>query len=195
MHPADGPRGGSALHRLRTPGPPSTRPPCLPCTRSPAQVLEGGTLAAYGWSGWFSLWNGLDLATYALQAGRGGEGPGCGARRQITAWPRAGLRPWLRGATACGAACPAACSTPNWSWRPHVPQVAIAWMHLTRHVSSGYLSIACSLQCILLLFRWAGAGRSGCRLAAAAAAVQPHCCRRSVPGCLRHPLASPQAHR
>ena len=33
-----------------------------------AQLLEYGTLSAYGWSGWFSLWNGLDMATYVLQA-------------------------------------------------------------------------------------------------------------------------------
>lgn len=32
-------------------------------------------------------------------------------------------------------------------------QVAIAWMHLSRQVHTGYLSIACALQCILLLFR------------------------------------------
>ncbi|PRW39343.1 transient receptor potential channel [Chlorella sorokiniana] len=64
----------------------------------PFLLLEWGTLAAYGWSGWFSLWNALDLSTYILQ-------------------------------------------------------VAIAWMHLTRQVHTGYLSIACALQCILLLFR------------------------------------------
>lgn len=44
------------------------------------------------------------------------------------------------------------------TWKPCIPspphpQVAIAWMHLTRQVHTGYLSIACALQCILLLFR------------------------------------------
>ena len=64
------------------------------------QVLEWGTITAYR-GGWFSLWNGLDVATYILQ-------------------------------------------------------VVIAVLHLSRHVTSGYVSIACSLQCILLLLRWAG---------------------------------------
>jgi hypothetical protein len=32
-------------------------------------------------------------------------------------------------------------------------QASIAALHLTRHVSSGYLSILCALQCIMLLFR------------------------------------------
>jgi hypothetical protein len=38
-------------------------------------------------------------------------------------------------------------------------QISIAVLHLSRHVDSGYLSIVCALQCIMLLFRW-GAGRS-----------------------------------
>lgn len=47
---------------------PLTRPAC--CLPSPLQrqLLEYGTLAAYGLSGWLSVWNGLDLATYTLQA-------------------------------------------------------------------------------------------------------------------------------
>ncbi len=36
----------------------------------------------------------------------------------------------------------------------HRPQITITLLHLTRNVHSGYLSIACALQCILLLFRW-----------------------------------------
>lgn len=30
-------------------------------------LREQGTLQAYGFSGWFSIWNGLDIATYILQ--------------------------------------------------------------------------------------------------------------------------------
>jgi len=33
----------------------------------PFIVLEQGTLAAYGVAGWLSVWNGLDIATYAIQ--------------------------------------------------------------------------------------------------------------------------------
>lgn len=35
----------------------------------------------------------------------------------------------------------------------YVLQITITLLHLTRNVHSGYLSIACALQCILLLFR------------------------------------------
>lgn len=34
---------------------------------TPFLVLEYGTLCAYGVSGWFSVWNGLDLITYTIQ--------------------------------------------------------------------------------------------------------------------------------
>jgi hypothetical protein len=34
---------------------------------APFIVLEQGTLAAYGISGWFSVWNSLDIATYTIQ--------------------------------------------------------------------------------------------------------------------------------
>jgi hypothetical protein len=34
---------------------------------SPFLLLEAGTLRAYGLRGWASIWNGVDLATYAIQ--------------------------------------------------------------------------------------------------------------------------------
>lgn len=37
--------------------------------------------------------------------------------------------------------------------RPSPPQLSISVLHLSRNVASGYLSIACALQCILLLFK------------------------------------------
>lgn len=34
---------------------------------APLAALEPATLKAYGWKGWFNIWNGLDLTTYILQ--------------------------------------------------------------------------------------------------------------------------------
>jgi uncharacterized membrane protein YgcG len=34
---------------------------------APLAALEPATLKAYGWKGWFNVWNGLDLTTYILQ--------------------------------------------------------------------------------------------------------------------------------
>lgn len=52
-------------------------------------------------------------------------------------------------------------------WLPPPPlQITIAILHFSRNVASGYLSIVCALQCILLLFRWrlaAEAPSGGCR--------------------------------
>ena len=44
---------------------------------------------------------------------------------------------------------PACCTTST-----RLLQIAITALHLSRHVTSGYVSIACSVQCILLLLRW-----------------------------------------
>lgn len=47
-----------------------THPDAPPCLRqvgmAPFLLLEGGTLAAYGW-GWLDGWNILDFSTYAVQ--------------------------------------------------------------------------------------------------------------------------------
>lgn len=49
-------------------------PSWLPTTSNRLrQVLEWGTMLAYG-KGWVSLWNGLDAATYLLQARRAAQG-------------------------------------------------------------------------------------------------------------------------
>ena len=93
----------------------------------PFMVLEVGTISAYR-LGWLNIWNGVDACTYVLQA----------RRRGARASTRAAMRAPQPASTARGA-------------RP--PQVSITAMHLTRHVASGYLSILCAVQCILLLFR------------------------------------------
>lgn len=40
---------------------------------APFLLLEGGTLAAYGW-GWLDGWNILDFSTYAVQVRQAGAG-------------------------------------------------------------------------------------------------------------------------
>lgn len=66
--------GGCLGSRLTIPLPPgcctTAAQHCAFCCL-PGQLLEYSTLSAYGWSGWFSLWNALDLSTYVLQAGLG----------------------------------------------------------------------------------------------------------------------------
>lgn len=38
---------------------------------TPFLAIEGATIKAYGFWGWFSAWNILDLLTYALQVSGG----------------------------------------------------------------------------------------------------------------------------
>lgn len=103
-------------------------------------MLEWGTIQAYS-LGWLNVWNALDTATYLLQARlvTGADGrPGCLLH-------------------ACRSARPAAPDAAP--LRPPPPphhthaQISITSLHLTRNVHSGYLSIACAVQCIMLLFR------------------------------------------
>ena len=60
---------------------------------APFLLLETGTIPAYGLTGWLDIWNGLDLLTYFIQAGR---------RHR---WCRAYCCRWCRCRCRC---CPAA---------------------------------------------------------------------------------------
>ena len=66
--------------------PPSFAACCLQVGMAPFLVLEAGTIPAYGF-GWLDIWNGLDAATYFIQAGPAAAATvAAGGQRQCCRW-------------------------------------------------------------------------------------------------------------